>query len=224
MPWVKKADTLVHAWFGGQETGNSIADIVFGRVNPSGRLSVTFPERLEDTPAFLSFGKGMRDMLYSEGVFIGYRYYEKLRRPPMFYFGYGLSYTTFEYSDLVAPSSFVLDNDRCTSLEVCVSVRNTGDFDGHEVVQVYVQDIECAAARPLKELKGFIKVWVPKGEAVTTKVTLDKYAFSFWDEEEGRWLAEAGDFKVIISRSADPNDHVLERQIKLEQDYTWSGV
>lgn len=224
MPWLKQADTLVHAWFGGQETGNAIADVLFGKFNPSGRLSVTFPERLEDTPAFLSFGKGTKDMLYSEGVFIGYRYYEKLRRPPMFYFGYGLSYTTFEYSNLVAPPTFTLDNDSNASIEVTVAVQNTGECDGHEVVQVYVQDVECAAARPLKELKGFTRVWVPQGQVVEARVTLDKYAFSFWDEEEERWLAEKGDFKIIVSRSADPRDHVLEKTISLEADYTWSGV
>jgi beta-glucosidase len=118
MPWVKAVPTLVHAWFGGQETGNAIADVLFGRHNPTGRLSVTFPRRLEDTPAFLSYGKGVREMYYGEGVFVGYRYYEKLRNDPLFYFGYGLSYTTFEYSNLRAPEWVDLGGQGEQSFEV----------------------------------------------------------------------------------------------------------
>ncbi|KAK7408886.1 hypothetical protein QQX98_008947 [Neonectria punicea] len=129
MPWVDQVPTLLHAWFGGQETGHGIADVLFGKVNPSGRLSITFPRRLEDTPTFLTFGKGQRDIMYGEGVFIGYRYYEKLLRRPLFYFGYGLSYTTFTYSNLQVPDSFRLKNDK-DSLDVSVEVKE--DLRTHE--------------------------------------------------------------------------------------------
>ncbi|CEN60799.1 hypothetical protein ASPCAL03232 [Aspergillus calidoustus] len=224
MPWAKTTPTLVHAWFGGQETGNSIANVLFGRVNPSGRLSVTFPERLEDTPAFLAFGKGTREIFYGEGVFIGYRYYEKLRRPPLFYFGHGLSYTTFEYANLSVPPTVCLDDENQSSFDVTVDIRNTGDRDGHEVVQLYVQDVECVAARPEKELKAFTRVWIPRGQTVVARLTLDKYALSYWDEETEAWLAEKGTFRAIISRSADPRDDVLTQSFELAKSYSWSGV
>ncbi|CAH0057200.1 unnamed protein product [Clonostachys solani] len=224
MPWANQVSTLVHAWFGGQETGNAIADVLFGRYNPSGRLSVTFPRRLEDTPSFLSFGKGVRQMYYGEGVFIGHRYYEKLGNDPLFYFGTGLSYTTFEYSNLRVPEIVDLGDDGEQTFKVAVDVTNTGDRDGYEIVQLYVSDVECDTIRPRKELKGFVKVWVPKGKKMKAEISLDKYAVSYWDEEEEIWLAEKGSFKAIISRSANPKDEVLQREFELGRDLYWRGV
>ncbi|KAL0941932.1 beta-glucosidase j [Colletotrichum truncatum] len=224
MPWIQNAATVVHAWFGGQETGHAIADVLFGRINPSGRLSVTFPSRLEDTPAFLTFGKGQRDILYGEGVFIGHRYYEKLNRRPLFYFGYGLSYTSFEYSNLHVPKTVRLGECRAGSFDITVDVRNYGRRDGWEVVQVYIQDVEAAFDRPCKELKAFNKVWVATGSTVTVRVSLDKYSLSYWNEELEKWLAEKGTFRVIISQSADPEDEILSADFELEDDYLWHGV
>ncbi|KAF6823830.1 beta-glucosidase j [Colletotrichum musicola] len=224
MPWVDAAPTLLQAWFGGQETGNAIADVLFGRHSPSGRLSVTFPRRLEDTPAFLSWGKGLRDMYYGEGVFIGYRYYEALRNRPLFYFGHGLSYTKFEYSNLSVPQKVALGSRGDETFEVSLDVTNTGDRDGHEVVQVYVADVSCKALRPVKELKGFAKVWVARGQTESVRVTLDKYALSYWNEWKEQWHAEKGVFKIIISRSADPLAQVLEKELELVEDVYWTGV
>lgn len=224
MPWVDAAPTLLQAWFGGQETGNAIADVLFGRHSPSGRLSVTFPRRLEDTPAFLSWGKGLRDMYYGEGVFIGYRYYEKLRNRPLFYFGHGLSYTKFEYSNLSVPQKVALGSRGDETFEVSLNVTNTGDRDGHEVVQVYVADVSCKALRPVKELKGFAKVWVGRGQTESVRITLDKYALSYWNEWKEQWHAEKGVFKIIISRSADPLTQVLEKELELVEDVYWTGV
>ncbi|KAJ0383589.1 hypothetical protein COL922a_010206 [Colletotrichum nupharicola] len=224
MPWIEKATTLVHAWFGGQETGNAMADVLFGKVNPSGRLSVTFPKRIEDTPAFLTFGKGQREIMYGEGVFIGQRYYEKVKTHPLFYFGHGLSYTTFEYSNLQVPKRVRFDNGSAISFEVTVDVHNAGLRNGLETVQVYIQDIETTFDRPRKELKGFNKVWVAKGDTVTAKVTLDKYALSYWNEELEQWLAEKGTFRVIISKSSDPEDEALSAEIELEEDLRWQGL
>ncbi|KAL4948234.1 glycoside hydrolase superfamily [Aspergillus filifer] len=221
MPWIDSASTLVQAWLGGQETGNAITDVLFGRHNPTGRLSITFPRRLEDTPAFLTYGKGQREMYYGEGVFLGYRYYEKLDVAPLFYFGYGLSYTKFEYSNLCTPATLATAEQ---PLEISVNMTNTGAIDGHEIVQVYILDVECDAARPCKELKGFTKVWVAKGDTTTAKVVLDKYAMSYWHEEEEKWHAEKGIFKVIVSRSADPKDTVLNSDFELEKDLWWTGV
>ncbi|KAM6522993.1 hypothetical protein FALCPG4_012599 [Fusarium falciforme] len=225
MPWVDKAETLLHSWYLGQETGNGIVDVLFGRHNPTGRISVTFPRRLEDTPTFLNFGKGTREIYYGEGVFLGHRYYEKILSEPMFWFGYGLSYTTFEYSNLTVPAVVELGEQlEKQTFDVSVDVTNTGSRDGHEIVQLYVQDVECAALRPRKELKAFRKVWVPRGKTVTAKMTLDKYALSYWNEEVRKWHAEKGSFNIIISRSANPKDEVVTRAFDLADDLYWAGV
>ncbi|KAH7153478.1 glycoside hydrolase superfamily [Dactylonectria macrodidyma] len=222
MPWISHVKTLVHAWLGGQETGHAIVDILFGKVNPSGRLSLTFPERLEDTPAFLNFGKVDRQIVYGEGVFVGYRYYEKLKRPPLFYFGYGLSYTTFQYSDLKVPSIFGATSDY--TMEISVAVKNTGVCNGSEVVQVYVSDLNCSLQRPHKELKAFKKISLSRGEQRVCSLKIDKYALSFWSEEFSQWRAEAGDFAVVIARSADPKDEILRGVFTLQETFMWSGL
>ncbi|KAH7270942.1 glycoside hydrolase superfamily [Fusarium solani] len=222
MPWLDDTPTLVHAWFGGQETGNAIADVLFGKTNPSGRLSLTFPKRLEDTPAFLTFGKGEREIHYGEGVFVGYRYYEKLWNPPLFYFGFGLSYSQFEYSNLQAPEKVNLFE--AGSFDVSVDVTNTSSRGGHEVVQLYVADKTSTAPRPLKELKAFKKVWIDAGKSQKVTISLDKYALSFWSEVECKWLAEAGVFEFIIARSSDPKDGLLREEIELVKNFTWNGL
>ncbi|KAJ4152460.1 hypothetical protein NW754_004256 [Fusarium falciforme] len=222
MPWLDDTPTLVHAWFGGQETGNAIADVLFGKTNPSGRLSLTFPKRLEDTPAFLTFGKGEREIHYGEGVFVGYRYYEKLRNPPLFYFGFGLSYSQFEYSNLQVPEKVNLFE--ADSFHVSVDVTNTSNRGGYEVVQLYVADKASTAPRPLKELKAFKKVWIDTGKSQKVTISLDKYALSFWSEIESMWLAEAGVFEVIIARSSDPKDGLLRGETELVKNFTWNGL
>jgi beta-glucosidase len=222
MPWIDKVDSLLHAWYGGQETGNGITDILFGRVNPSGRLSVTFPKKIQDNPAFLTFGKADKKILYGEGVFVGYRYYEMIDRPPLFPFGFGLSYTSFEYSALTMEGEFVSHPSHIMSLEV--GVRNVSDRDGAEVIQVYVSDIECSVQRPKKELKAFQKVHLAKGEEKLLKLELDKYAVSFWSERLSRWVAEAGTFEVIIARSAGPEDDILRKTFELKKTFSWTGV
>ncbi|PLB55752.1 hypothetical protein P170DRAFT_443472 [Aspergillus steynii IBT 23096] len=222
MPWIQKVDTLVYAWYGGQETGHGIADVLWGKVNPAGRLSLTFPRRLEDTPAFLNFGKVDRQIVYGEGVFVGYRYYEKLKCPPLFYFGYGLSYTQFRYSNLIVPEKFPTTGDR--EIEISVDVENIGQCDGAEVVQAYVSDVECSLQRPRKELKVFQKMHIATGQKLRCHVKLDKYAISFWSEEYSQWRAEAGEFEVIIATSADPKDEVLRGVCCLPETFMWSGL
>ncbi|KAL3487860.1 glycoside hydrolase superfamily [Aspergillus germanicus] len=204
LPWVDSAKTLVHAWYGGQETGNAIMD------------------RLEDTPAFLSFGKQDKQLYYGEGVFIGHRYYEKLKTSPLFYFGYGLSYTTFAYHDLQVPET--VDLAACPTFDVSITLRNTGTCDGAEIVQVYVADLKSSVQRPVKELKGYQKAYVAVGETVDVLVTLDKYALSFWSQDHERWLAEKGAFEIVVATSVDPEDEVLRRRFELVDDYLWSGI
>ncbi|KAL2829870.1 glycoside hydrolase superfamily [Aspergillus pseudoustus] len=220
MPWINSVNTLMYAWYGGQETGHAITDVLWGAVNPSGRLSLSFPQRLQDNPAFLNFGKTDREIVYGEGVFVGHRYYEKLETPPLFYFGYGLSYSQFEYSDLKVPSEFPKDGQMAISL----NVTNAGKYDGKVVVQIYMSDLECSVQRPRKELKAFKKVWVSKGETRTCSISLDKYALSFWSEEHSQWRAEAGEFAVIVATSADPQDEVLRARFRLLETFMWSGV
>lgn len=197
-------------------------DVLFGKVNPSGRLSVTFPKRLEDTPAFLSFGKQDSMLHYGEGVFIGYRYYEKLQNSPLFYFGYGLSYTNFAYYDLKVPRE--VDPTSQDTFEVSLKVQNTGSRDGADVVQVYISDLKSSVQRPVKELKGYCKIHVPVGGTVDVSITLDKYALSFWSQDHSKWLAEAGTFEIVIARSANPQDEVLRERFDLVTDYLWSGL
>lgn len=222
MPWKRDCKTLLHAWYGGQETGHGIVDVLLGKVNPSGRLSVTFPDSLKHTPTYLTFGKSDYDILYGEGVFIGHRFYEAVDRDPLFYFGYGLSFTKFEYSHLVVPSTFEPSPDY--SAAVSVDVTNCGSYDGAEVVQLYVHDPESSVQRPARELKAFKKIYLAVGETKTVSLQLDKYAISFWSEEYGQWKAEEGIFDVIVATSSDPKDEVLRASFKLEKSFFWSGA
>lgn len=223
MPWLPLASTLVHAWLGGQETGHAIADVLFGDVNPSGRLSLMFPKRIQDTPSYLNFGKADRTIVYGEGVFVGYRYYDKLDVSPAFHFGYGLSYTRFEYSNLVVPEVFTQHDGNCSAI-INVDVMNAGTRHGSEVVQIYINDLQSEVQRPVKELKAFQKFELGQGEKKNCHVKLDKYAVSYWSEEEGQWKAEAGEFAVIVATSADAKDEIFRAVITLPQTFLWTGV
>ncbi|KAL3448091.1 glycoside hydrolase family 3 C-terminal domain-containing protein [Aspergillus insuetus] len=223
MPWLESVNTLLYAWYGGgQEAGHTIADILWGATNSSGRLSLTFPKRLHDTPAFLNFGKTDRQIVYGEGVFVGYRYYEKLDCPPLFYFGYGLSYTQFEYSKLSVLKFFL--SATSGTIEISVGVENIGPCMGFEVVQIYISDLACFVQRPRKESKAFEKLSLDKVSRSRCTITLDKYAVSFWSEEDNQWKAEAGEFAVIVATSANPNDELLQEVFTIEKTFKWGGV
>jgi len=197
MPWIAEVPAVVEAFYPGQEGGSAIANILFGDVNPSGKLSVTFPKRLKDNPAYLNY-PGDREVLYGEGIFVGYRYYEMRDVEPLFPFGYGLSYTSFEYSDLALPRYAV----RGDPIHVSLKVKNTGQRSGKEVVQLYVKDVKSSLLRPPKELKGFAKVNLDPDESKTVEFLLDDRALSFFDPVEKRWIAESGEFEVLIGASA----------------------
>ena len=193
------ARALVEAWLGGQAAGGAIADVLSGKVNPSGRLAETVPHRLEDNSSYLNFPGDSRVVRYGEGLFIGYRGYDATRTDVAFPFGFGLSYTTFALSDLnVATSGSVADGNLVA--DVTVTVANTGPVAGAEVVQVYVRDVEASVARPVRELKGFAKVSLEPGESRQVTITLDQRAFSFWSELLGTWVVEAGEFAVEVGR------------------------
>jgi len=195
MDWADDVPAVVQLWYPGQEGGDALAEVLFGDVNPSGRLPLTFPERLEDTPAYLNDPGEAGHVLYGEGVFVGYRFYEARRIEPRFAFGHGLSYTTFAYSNLVAHAGRA-------AIDVAVDVTNTGDRVGAEVVQLYVRDVESSVRRPEKELKGFVKVVVEPGRTERVHFTLDDRAFAFWDTTSGGWRVERGEFELLVGASS----------------------
>lgn len=199
MPWLDKVAGAVQAWYPGQEAGNAIADVLFGDVNPSGKLPQTFPLRLEDTPAYLNFPGDNGKVLYGERIYVGYRYYDKKEVAPLFPFGFGLSYTTFSYSNLRLSATEIGAGD---TLQVSVDVTNSGTVAGKEVVQVYVHDVESRLHRPEKELKGFAKVALEPGETKTVTLPLGRDAFAYYDDSTHEWVAEAGQFEVLVGASS----------------------
>ena len=201
MPWIDEVPSVLLGWYGGSEGGRAIADVLFGDVNPSGRLPFTFPVKLEDNPAhyngktFPTRGKNH----YDEGIFLGYRWHEKMDIKPLFAFGHGLSYTDFEYGD-IRLSSKKIRNGKIT---VKVPVTNVGKVAGSEVVQVYVHDCEASVEMPEKQLKGFDKVYLEPGETKTVSIELGPDAFRFFDEETMTWKTEPGDFEILIGSASD---------------------
>lgn len=197
--WIDGTAAVLEAWMMGQAGGGAIADILFGRVNPSGKLAETYPHRLQDTPAHLNFPGENGAVRYGEGLFIGYRYYDAKEIPVLFPFGYGLSYTSFAYSNLRLSAEKFRDVD---GLTVSVDVTNTGAMAGKEIVQLYVHDQAARLARPVKELKGFAKVALQPGETKTVTLPLDFRAFAYYDPAYGQWIAEEGQFVILVGASA----------------------
>ena len=219
MPWLDKVAGVIQAWYPGQECGNAIADVLFGSVNPSGKLSQTFPMRLEDNPAFINYPGENGHVRYGEGIFIGYRYYEKKLVAPLFPFGFGLSYTSFGYNNLHVSTSGVGSDDVAT---VSVDITNTGKLAGKEVVQVYVHDKQSTLARPIKELKRFAKVDLSPGETRTVTFTLDRAALAYWDDAQHAWVAEAGEFEVLVGSSSQ--DIRVQDVFQLEKTVVFGGT
>ena len=181
MPWVQKAGTVLWSYYGGQEAGAALADVLTGEVNPSGHLPTTFAKRLKGSPAFaLAGGYGAKESDYQEGIFVGYRWFDARKIEPLFPFGHGLSYTTFKIANLKA----VKDG---SGVKVSVEVRNTGTTAGAEVVQIYVGQPKCSVERPVRELKGFASVDLNPGETKTLEMPLDQRAFAYWSDLENNW-------------------------------------
>ena len=202
MPWIGNVPAIVQAWYGGSEAGHSLADVLFGDVNPSGKLPFTFPASLEDSPAHCQ-GKGFPndgETFYDEGIFVGYRWFESKDIEPLFAFGHGLSYTTFGYGEVKSSAKTVRQGGK---FKVSVPVTNTGSVAGAEVVQLYVRDPECSVERPNKELKDFAKVTLAPGETKTVEFNIDTDSFSFFDEISHSWKAESGDFEILVGAASD---------------------
>ena len=199
MPWVNEVSAILETWLGGQAGAGAIADAVFGKVNPSGKLAETFPVRLEDSPAYLNFPGEDGQVIYGERMFVGYRYYDKRNIEPLFPFGHGLSYTDFAYSNLKLSSSDITENDQ---LQVTLTVTNSGKVKGKEVIQLYVADKESTVQRPVQELKAFDKIELEPGESKEVSLTLNNRDFSYYSKVYDRWLAESGEFDILIGSSS----------------------
>ena len=209
--WIDGVPAVLEAWLMGQAGGGAIADVLFGRVNPGGKLAETFPLKLSDTPSYVNFPGEAGQVRYGEGIFVGYRYYDEKGVPVLFPFGHGLSYTSFAYSNLTVSAETFSEVD---GLTVSVDVTNTGDVAGKEIVQVYVHDHEAKLRRPQKELKGFVKVALEPGETKTVSVTLDSRAFAYWDPRYSDWISESGRFDILVGSSSA--DIRLTRSVTLE--------
>lgn len=209
MPWKDDVKGLLEAYLGGQAGGSAVVNILYGKVNPSGKLAETLPLKLSDNPSYLNFAEKEK-VNYNEGVFVGYRYYDAKEMEVAFPFGHGLSYTTFQYSNLKLNRTEMTDQD---TLTVSVDVTNTGDRAGKEVVQLYVSDRTEAVRRPVKELKGYEKVSLEAGETKTVTMTLDKRSFAWYSTEIHGWYAASGDYEILIGASS--RDIRLTEKIRL---------
>ncbi len=219
MPWADKVGAIVQGWYGGTETGNALADVLTGKVNPSGRLPFSVPFRYEDGPikterqypGIKEPGDQYWQTHYDEGVYVGYRWYDTKEIPVQFPFGHGLSYTTFEYSNAKAAKPSMTASG---TLKVSVDVANTGDYDGAEIVQLYIADPEASIDRPAKELKGFEKVYLKTGEKKTVTFEIDAEDLSWFDADNHEWVAEPGEFQALFARSAGDVRTMVSFQLK----------
>lgn len=199
MPWISDVKAVLEVYLGGQEVGAATVNVLFGDVNPSGHLAETFPVRLEDNPSYLYFPGEGDAVEYREGIFVGYRYYDKKKMDVLFPFGHGLSYTDFEYSNMRLDRDCINDTD---VLSVSVDVTNIGNMAGKEVVQLYVADKESSVLRPEKELREFEKIQLKPGETKTVTFALEKRAFAYYETALGDWYVESGLFDILIGRSS----------------------
>ncbi|KAI0601444.1 glycosyl hydrolase family 3 N terminal domain-containing protein [Biscogniauxia sp. FL1348] len=217
MPWADRVPAIIQAWYQGQEAGNALADVLFGLRNPSGKLPTTFPRRLEDTPAYHNWPGENLQVLYGEGLFVGYKHYDRAGIPPLFPFGHGLSYTTFEYG---RPSLSRRVLTASAPIHLVMAVTNTGPVTGSEAVQIYVRDEKSALPRPEKELVAFEKVSLEPEETKHITIPLDKYAVGYYDTTIPGWVAEEGTFTVLVGASASDIRHSVAFEVK--ESFTWT--
>jgi beta-glucosidase len=224
--WNDKAKAIIYAWYGGQMGNVALAEIIAGKTNPSGRLPITIEKEFKDSPGYGYIPEGEKlysnwngdaekthkifNIYYTEGIFVGYRWYDSRNIEPLYPFGYGLSYTTFTYDDLKVSKAKFNENDILT---VSFTVKNTGSIEGKETAQLYIRDVESSVPRPVKELKGFKKVDLKPGESKTVEIKLNKKDFSFWNPTTKNWFAEKGDFILYIGSSS--RDVKLQKEVEL---------
>ena len=213
LPWLDRVKAVLYVALGGESVGDATVKLLYGQANPSGKLSETWPKKLSDTPSYLNFPGENGKPIYAEGIYVGYRYYDKKEMDVLFPFGYGLSYTQFEYSDLKLDKEAMLDTD---TLTVTCKVKNVGNVAGAEVVQLYVRDEESSVRRPIRELKGFDKIFLAPGEEKEVTFLLDKRSFAYYEVEIHDWFVESGRYFVEVGSSS--------RDIQLGEAVTVEGT
>ena len=197
--WIDEVPAVIEAFYPGQEGGNALADILFGDVNPSGHLPMTFPKERKDASDYGTYPGKKEVAVYKEGIFVGYRHFDKFNIEPLFPFGYGLSYTTFEYSDFNLSTKTINTEGE---IEISLNVKNIGEMIGDEIVQLYISDKEASVEREVKSLKGFKRVSLNPGESKMISMKVDKSALSFYDVDSKLWVAEPGEFEVLVGNSS----------------------
>ncbi len=214
--WIKKAPVIVEAWYPGLEGGRALADIIFGTVNPSGKLPITFPKELSDSPAHISQksypGTEDRKVFYEEDIFVGYRYFDTKNIDPLFPFGFGLSYTSFNYENIQLDKKYLSGNDVLT---IKMDIINTGNREGADIIQLYIQDIESGLKRPVKELKEFSKVNLKPNQKKIISFKIDRNDLAFYNQDTNTWTIEDGNFNILLSKSS--RDIWLKGDIEYEQ-------
>lgn len=215
MPWIGKVKGVLEGYLGGQALGGAIADLIFGKANPCGKLAETFPKKLCHNPSYLNFPGNDETVEYNEGIFVGYRHYDTRDVEPLFPFGHGLSYTNFEYSDLKLDKKEIKDTE---TISVSVKVKNIGNVAGKEIVQLYVKDVESTIPRPEKELKGFEKISLEPDEEKTVTFKLDKRSFAYYNVELKDWHVETGDFEIMVGKSS--REIILKENVHVESTVT----
>jgi beta-glucosidase len=200
MPWLDNVPAILQAWYLGQESGNALADILVGKHDPGGRLPITFPADIKDTPAYPNFPGQDGKVHYQEGIFVGYRHYDANGIAPLFPFGHGLSFTSFDYQNLQ------LNGERFTTrttIEISAEITNTGSRSGQEVVQLYLHKQDSSVSRPAKELKRFLKLDLMAGETATVSFTLNESDLAYYKVDQGRWAVEPGSYEILLGRSSN---------------------
>lgn len=215
MPWINKVKGVIEVYLGGEAVGGATVDVLYGDINPSGKLAETFPIKLEDNPSYIFYGGEKDKVEYREGIFVGYRYYDKKNAEVLFPFGHGLSYTTFEYSNLKLDKKSMKDTE---TLNVSIDITNIGKVFGKEVVQLYIEDLESTVIRPIRELKGFTKVALNPGETKTVKFELSKRAFAYYNTKISDWHVESGEFNIAIGKSS--RDILCREKVFVESTVT----
>lgn len=213
MPWADDVKAILNAYLGGQSVAPAIVDVLTGKANPCGKLAETYPVCLKDTPTSFRYPDSKEDVQYRESIFIGYRYYDKVERNVRFPFGFGLSYTSFEYSDIKLKKKNLAKGE---GAKVTFTIKNTGDVAGSEIAQVYVAKPESKIFRAPKELKGFVKIHLDPGEEKKVTVELDDRAFAFWNTATEDWCVESGEYKILVGASS--RDIRLEAAAKMKSE------
>ncbi|KAH7060725.1 glycoside hydrolase superfamily [Macrophomina phaseolina] len=216
MPWSERVPAILQAWYQGQEAGNALADVLLGRQSPGGKLPTTFPKKLSDNPAYHNWPGENAKVVYGEGIFIGYRHYERCGIEPLFPFGHGLSYTTFCYGDAIISSRTL---EAGGVVKVSVPVTNSGGFAASEIVQGYIRDIKSKLPRPEKELQAFGKVFLQPGETKTVHLLFDKYSVGYYDTSLEAYIAEEGRFDVLVGSSSA--DIRCSTSFEVLESFTW---